>query len=299
MGITVSPRNDFQAAAIKLENAADALAAAAKEPLKAAGASVDRAIDHGADALGHADGALTNAVFALGHTGAAALWALDGVGEVADAGLHAAAGTAIGAVASGGWAVEQATSGVRLAFLQISKFFVGLANALSSMLGDPKSSLVTTALGDPNAQRLSEKLFDKAGDQFKLSADAMNFAWDSYAEAGHHLLEAGGHSIGSVVNAGYFAMHSAAMLGNLGLAAVQAGAAPVIKLAELGVRIAKLGVEYAEKGVEGARDLSLLAAEVTAAAGNALAHPDQAKYGVSDQTIAQFGERFAQIQAAA
>ncbi|MBI5511191.1 MAG: hypothetical protein HY903_20720 [Deltaproteobacteria bacterium] len=302
MSIKVAaPKNEFQAAALVLDNAADALAKASKNSLEEAGKSVKRAGQEGAKALGHLDGAAMNAVFALGHTGLAGLAALDGVAYDAEAAMRAGAGAAIGAVATGGWAIEGMATGARFVLLNMAKGFVALANAIDrGLLGNAgTNALVVKSLGDPNAKRLSERLFDAAGDQFKLSGEALSFGWDAYADAARELAKAGGHVAGSITNVGYFAMHTGAMAGNLGLAALQAAAPLPLKAAELAVRVAKVGVEFAEKGVEGARDLALLSAELTAAAGNALAQPDQAKYQISEKTIADFEKRFNAIKAAA
>jgi len=160
-------------------------------------------------------------------------------------------------------------------FANMAKFFSTLFNALGDHLGKTdKASLAVEILGDPTAQRFSSRMFEKAGDQIKLSGEALDYAWDAYADAL-------GNAAGSVANAGYAAIHAGAVLGNLGAAALYAGEAGVAKMAELGVRAARVGVIYAEKGVEAARDATLLAAQASAAAANALSRPDQDKFKIS------------------
>lgn len=307
---TAIPKNEFQRAAAALERTADALHETAKEPLKAAGESLQRAGEHAFNndpnnlgAVQHAVGAVGNLGYAAAHGLFAAVDAIDGTLAVGETALRGAAGTAIGAVASATWLGEQGMSGARWAFLNISKFFLAIANGLSKALGDKGHDLVTKSIGDPSAKRLSERLFDRAGDQFQLSAAAAEYAWDAYADAAREVFgykdSVLSHVAGSLYNAGAFAVHSGAVLGNLGLAAVQAGATPVVLLAELGVRVAKMAVLGAEAGVEGTRDLSVLAAEITAACGNALAHPDQDTYKVSEKTLQEFQAKFEKIQGAA
>jgi hypothetical protein len=94
--------------------------------------------------------------------------------------------------------------------------------------------------------------------------------------------------------------HTAAVAGNLALAAGELGAAGVVKLAELGTRAAAVAVEYAEKGMEGARDMTILAAKISAATANGLAIAGQGdiKVDVGAQ-LADFQAQMDQLQAGA
>ena len=328
---SVTHKNDFQQAAAFLDRTADALHKTAQDPLKAAAKSVERAKSQAGKAGDHLAGVPGNLYLAgkdVGEAGKnlgyaslhglfAAVDAVDGTLAVGEVALRGVAGSAIGAVASATWLGEQGMSGARFAFLNISKFFLAVANGISKMLGDSGHQMVSKSLADPSAKRLSERLFDTSGDQFKLSAAAAGYAWDAYADAAREVFgkedsvlahtagavgnvaAAGANVAGAVVNAGAFAVHSGAVLGNLGIAAVQAGATPVVLLAELGVRAAKASVLAAERGVEASRDLTILAAEITAACGNALAHPDQADYKVTPKTLEDFAAKIQKAQDAA
>jgi hypothetical protein len=283
---SVSNVNVYQRAAAALQDTANSLNKATKDVLKESGKAVGRAGDHAVESLSHSAGAVTNVVMAGAH-------AIDGTISVAEAGGRAAAATAIGAVGTAGWVAEEGLSGVRYAFANLAKFFSALFNGLGSHLGKTdRASLAVEILGDPTAQRFSERMFDKAGNQLKLSGDALNYAWDSYAEAL-------GNAAGSVVNAGYAAIHAGATLGNLGAAALYAGAALPAKMAELGVRAARVGVIYAEKGVEGARDATLLAAKASASVANALARPDQDKFKISVADLKALEAQVVQLEKAA
>jgi hypothetical protein len=265
---SVTNVNVYQRAAAALQDTANTLNQATSDALKDAGGAVKDAGYHGGEALAHVAGSVTNAVLAGAH-------AVDGTVSVGEAGGRAAAAVAIGAVGGAGWVAEEGLSGARLVFANMAKFFSTLFNALGSHLGKTdRASLAVEILGDPTAQRFSERMFEKAGDQLKLSGAALDYAWDSYAEAL-------GNAAGSITNAGYAAIHAGAVLGNLGAAALYAGEAGVAKAAELGVRAARVGVIYAEKGVEAARDATLVAAEISAKAPNALARPDQDKFKIS------------------
>jgi hypothetical protein len=283
---SVSNVNVYQRAAAALADTANSLNRATKDALKESKGAVKDAGFHATESLSHAAGSVSNVVMAGAH-------AIDGTISVAEAGGRAAAATAIGAVGTAGWVAEEGLSGVRFAFANLAKFFSALYNGLGAHLGKTdRASLETEILGDPTAQRFSERMFEQAGNQLRLSGAAAEYAWDSYAEAL-------GHAAGSVVNAGYAAIHAGATLGNLGAAALYAGEAGAAKVAELGVRAARVGVIYAEKGVEAARDATLLAAEASATVANALARPDQAQYKISLKDIKALEAQVIKLEQAA
>jgi len=283
MSNTVGPVNVYQRAAAALEQTANQLNAATKDALADAKTNVGKAGDNISEAGAHAAGAVTNAVLA-------GVYAIDGTASVAEAGLHAGAGVMTGAVGTAGWVAEEGVAGARLGFLNLSKFFSAVANWLGAHLGKSETvSLETEILGDPTAKRFSERMFEKAGDQLKLSQEALDYAWDSYAESV-------GHAAGTIANAGWAAMHVGATAVNLGAAALDAGAAGVAKMAELSVRAARVGVIYAEKGVEGARDAAIFAAELSAKAANGLARADQDKVGISIKDLEAFESKVAQLE---
>ncbi len=280
---TVGPVNVYQRAAAALEQSANHLNAATKDALADASKNIDNAGHNISEAGAHAAGAVTNAVLA-------GIYTVDGTAAVAEAGLHAGAAAMTGAVGTAGWVAEEGVAGARLGFLNMSKFFSAVANWLGAHLGKSENvSLQTEILGDPTAQRFSDRMFEKSGDQLKLSSEALDYAWGSYSEAI-------GHAAGTVANAGWAAMHVGATAVNLGAAALDAGAAGVAKVAELSVRAARVGVIYAEKGVEGARDAAIFAAELSATAANGLARADQDKVGISVKDLAAFEAKVVQLE---
>lgn len=286
MNVTPLPKNIYQAAARDLGNAADALNQTTKGLLTDAKGQVGKAKLHAGEAVDSALGAVANSVIA-------GAYAIDGTLRVGEAGGRAAAGVAIGTVATAGWSLEGLGNAARLAFKNLAKFFSGVANVLAKHLGNPERvSLEVSILGDPAAKRFSERMFEKAGDQFKLSGEALGFAWDSYVTAVEN-------AAGSVANAGIAAFHVGATAAHLAEAGIVAGAAGPVKLAELSLRAAKVAVQYAEKGVEAARDASILAAELCAAAANGLAHPSQDQYKISATDISKFEARLQKLEAAA
>jgi hypothetical protein len=273
----------YNDAAAMLQRTASALNDATKDVLADAKKNVDKAGVNLNEAGSHALGAVTNAVLA-------GAYAVDGTVAVADAGLHAGAGVMTGAVGTAGWVAEEGVAGARIGFLNLSKFFSAVANWLGNHLGmSERVSLETEILGDPTAKRFSERMFDTANNQFKLSGEALDFAWNSYAESI-------GHAAGTVTNAAFAAMHVGATAANLGAAALQAGAAGPIKMAELAVRAARVGVIYAEKGVEGARDAAIFAAELSAGAANGLARADQDKFAITIKDLEAFEAKVVQLE---
>lgn len=283
MNTNIQNVNVYQRAAASLEQTANKLNDVTKDSLKAAKADLNKAGHHIGEAGGHAAGAGANAVLS-------GLWAVDGTISVAEAGVRAGAGVMTGAVGAAGWAAEGGIAGARFGFLNLSKFFSGIANLLGAHLGkSERVSLETEILGDPTAKRFSERMFEKAGDQFKLSAEAMDWAWDSYAEAV-------GHAAGTITNCGYAAMHVGATAVHLAAAGIEASAPIIVKTAELAVRAARVGIIYAEKGVEGARDAAIFAAELSAKAANGLARGDQDKVGITIRDLEAFEAKVVQLE---
>ncbi len=284
MSTTIQPTNIYQGAAQALERTADALGDAAREvmddgvggQLAAAGENATKAQEHVGKALRSSGETLENVI-------SGTLNALEAVG-------HAAQAAAIGAVGTAGWVGEKAMAGARIAFLNLAKFCAKAANWMAKAIANPERvKLQVEVLGDPSAKSFSERMFEKAGNEIKLSKDAAGYAWDDYAEAG----KAAANTVG---NAGYAALHAGAVLGHIGAAAVGVGAAGAIKLSELGVRAARVGVLLAEKGVDGAREGAILAAEVTAKAANALARGDQDTVGISREDIAALEARVVALE---
>ena len=229
-----------------------------------------------------------------------ALWALGGTASEMEAALRFVGATATGAAGAGAVVVEDLGSAARWAFQKMAQGLLSLSNAIGHIFGyKDRHEMVTSVLGDPNAKRLSERLFDSAEGQFRLSGEAAKFGWECYTEMAHALADVGGHACGALYNVGAAAVHTGYMLGNLGLAAAYAGFPAVVALAELGVRAAQIAVEYADKGVDGSRAAMVLSAEILTAAGNALAHPDQDQKKIIEKQIGGFEKRLAEIQKAA
>lgn len=265
------PQTNFDKISQDMDKTADKLKDAAKDQMREAGRSVGRAGEHAVDAGAHLAGAAANAIFATAKTA-------EGVARTAQAAGHAAAAGALGATGAVGWTVETVAEGGRFVAKNTAKGFAAIANGLTRILGDGKTTTVRELEGDPTAVRFSEKMFGHAADQLQKSGDAMNLAWNAYVNAV-------GHVAGAGVNLVMAAGHTAAVAGNLALAAAQTGAAGTIKLAEFGVRVGSLGVQAAEQGVKGARELAILSAKFSAGVANVLAQPDQGRVEVQVQTV--------------
>jgi hypothetical protein len=289
MSNTIKPNppgvTNFDKISKDMNKEADVLKDAAKNTLADAGASVNRAGGHAADAFVNLSGAAANALFATGKT-------VEGVANTAAAAGHLGAAGGLATLGAAAWTTEEVRSGGRFAARGAARGFAGIANAFSRILGDGKSVTVRELAGDPKAIRFSEKMMGEAGKQLNKSSDAMNAAWGSYVGAITNLA-------GSAVNLGMAAGHTAAVAGNLALAAAQAGAAAPLKLAEYGVRLGSAAVQAAEQGVVGARELAILSAKLSAATANVLANPDQGKVEVSvKNTLNEYNAELRRLVAA-
>lgn len=265
----------FDRLAERLDEQADGVADAAKKKLDDAGRSVAAAGSTRQDAFEDLSRAGANALLA---TGALA----DGARHTGNAVGHALQGAGYGAVGALGWVGEGALSGARFVAKNVARGFAAIANLLAGKSG-PKLTVVELQ-GDKNAVRFSEKMFGKAGSEFKKSAAASKEAWASYTEA----VTCAARSGKDVAQA---AGHVAGVAGHLVVAAAQVGEAGVTKLAELGVRTAAAAVDAAGQGLEGARELAILSAKFSAAVAEVVGNADQGKLKVDvmvDQKLAAY-----------
>ncbi|MBI3180148.1 MAG: hypothetical protein HYZ27_10830 [Deltaproteobacteria bacterium] len=282
---TVRELNPYQRAAMALDNTADVLRRAAGQSGKMIDHHLSRAGEHAVEVPKELAGALVNVVDGM-------ITAVEGTAGLAVAGGAAAAGLFTGAVGAAGWVVEQPVEGMGWFSHQLSKAFTAIYNWIQEHLRKPnRAELRDYVLADAGGQRFSEAMFERAGDLFRLSKDAADFAWDSYKEAFNMGV------LGTAGNVAFAAAHAGMTLAHLGGAALYAGDAAAIKLAELGVRAAKVAVIYAEKGVERAGDAALLAAEATAAVGNALRHEKRVE--ITQKFLGDFERRLVKMEQAA
>lgn len=173
-------------------------------------------------------------------------------------------------------------SGARFVARNLARGFAGIANFLSGRSG-PQLTVVEIQ-GDPRAERFSQRMFGKAGDEFKKTGAASKEAWACYTEALTHAARTGR-------DLGQAAGHAAGVAANLALAAAKVGDAGVDRLAQLGVRTAAAAVDAAGQGLEGARELAILSAKFSAAVAEVVGNADQGKLKVDvmvDQKLAAY-----------
>ncbi len=224
------------------------------------------ALEHGSDAVAHVLGASINAVDSLG-------FAMVGTGQVVKAGAHAVAAGGIGVAGGLVTGAEWFTSAGRWVAKNCARGFAAIANACSRVLGNRDTVTVRELEGDPGALRLSDKLFNAAKNQAEQVPESLKAAWNAYVQSVTHALGAG-------TNIVFVAGHTAAMAGHLAAAAAEAGLVGVYKLAQYGTVVAAMSMQAAEAGVEGARALAILSAEISAAAADLLAQPDQGEVDI-------------------
>jgi hypothetical protein len=245
----------------RLDETADALESAADRKLAQARSQIDSAAMHARAAGAQTAGAVVN----LASAGVAAA---QGVARTAQSAGHAVAATGLAVAGAATWVGEQTISAARSLAVGAAKGFAGIANVLSRTLGDGQQVTVRQLEADPQATRLSARIFAAAGRQLDGAGAAMGTAWSSYVGSVTHLAGAG-------VNVALAAGHTAAVAGQLARAAVNVNSSGALRAAEYGVRLASAAVRAADQGVEGARELAVLSARFSAGTANLLARPDQ------------------------
>lgn len=268
-----------------LKNAGEKLSNAASNAIDEAGKDLKDAGVHGDMAAAHLIAAGARAIMATGSV-------IEGTADAFDAAGHAALAGGAASLGAMGWAAEGVSMAGRFVAKNLSRAFAALANMFTDgLLKDGKTVTVRQLAGDPNAVRFSDEMFGKAAEQLNMSADSMRAAWGSYVEALDSAMMGGLH-------VGFAAGHTVAVATNLAEAAVEVGAAGVLKLAEVGVKVAEVANDMAEKATVEARDVTILAAQISAEVANLLAVAGQGKVDVTvvDQKIAEFENKLAQIQ---
>ena len=264
-------RRDDHQPKTNFDRTADALSADAGKLSQ----KVENNLQKAAVNLGKAGEAKKDAFEALAQAGAEiALGAdkvVEGGGNVVDAVGNALQGIGYGAAGVGGWALEGVAEGVRYTATNLAKGFAAIANFLSNK--DGTQVLVQEIEGDPNAQRFSDRMFDKAKGEFKQAGGDLQLAWNAWSEAV-------GHAATSGADLAVAAGHVAGVAANLVTAAGRYGLAALDTVAAAGVELASAAVRAAGEGVEGARDLSILSAKFSASVANLMANPGDPKLEV-------------------
>jgi len=239
----------------------EALKGKAQLAIKKAADEVQSSGSRGSEAALNLVGAAVNLGKAGGH-------GLDAGVQTVNATARGIAGVAVGTAGVVVGAGEMALSGTAKALTAVARGFTAIANFFSRTAGEGTTATVKEVEG-PGRERLSTKLFNVAGGQFKLSAAGYKAAWNSFEQSVNHALGAG-------VNVGFAAGYTALATVDLIQAAGRAGQAGVLKFGDAALLISALGVQAAENGVQGAADLTLLGAKLTAALGRLAASPADA-----------------------
>ena len=251
---------NFDKASQDLLQTSDNLSQSANRAFSQAGDKVVKAGDDAKNAAAHLLGAGVNAGMATGYAIKGTVWdaGVKGVG-------HGTAGVATGA--AGGLAVagEETLGWGAWAWQTAGKAFIGVSNWLNGVVGNGRSATVTEIEGK-GENRLSQRLFGVAGEQFQMSADGFKAAWNSYGQAV-------GHALGAGVNVVYVAGYVGLTAVDLAKAAARTGEGVLITAGQGLTVVAAAGVQAAEKGMEGAAGLTALAAEMSVGLGNLMATP--------------------------
>jgi hypothetical protein len=279
----------------------------AKDALRKSGQAGGKALDHAlfsgdgvilpgkGGALGNAMGAVGNAVMSGGY-------ALETLAYTAKAGGHVAVGTGAAVVGAGGVAVEGLATGTRAAAIGASKGFGAIANGITGILGDNKTTTVRTLEGDGSAKRFSQHMFELSEEQFtKQAPQSLALAANAFSNSVAHASGAVMNTVEAAAHGALFIGYSAEAIAHLAESGAYATVGPLaVHLAALAVDATAISVRFAGKGLEGSREAAILGARINAAAANVLRQADQGKVEVSvvEQQIKEFERELAALQAA-